>query len=472
MRLRVPGPLSVALGLALALELSVRVAAGIGWITLVPGDVHGFDRLHRGDDVPLEERLYESDRDLIFRMRPDFQTIYPRASLFPGQPASYAVETNDRGFRTDPFSEAKPPGIFRIVCLGDSSTFGMNVEAADAYPKVLAALLEARMPGRFQVLNLGVPGYTSRQGLELIRREVVALEPDLVTFGYGSNGRFWPGATTDDANIEFNQSPLGGVAIAVKNGLDRLYTYRLVRKLVTWAVYKLVEGGASSHDFPRRVTLEGIRDAIRAAHEEIGRAGGTLAVVNVDIAKTDARQGLKMGVAETGAAYLDMRDLFDRTRSDRTRRIETEQRLPAAKPSQGRCLVRVRAPDGAGVSLEWQLFLSGTSSVEPMWDDGSHGDQVAGDGIWSLSIPPHSGQRVLYAYWRTDAAGETREFVPGSELGGRWRMELVPHSGIMDIDDYGHYFLHTDNAHPDEAGHLLIAEALLPLVLEVERRSH
>jgi hypothetical protein len=237
-------------------------------------------------------------------------------------------------------------------------------------------------------------------------------------------------------------------------------------------VYKLVEGGASSRDFPRRVTLEGIRDAIREAHAEIGRAGGTLVVVNVDIAKTDARQGLKMGVAETGAAYLDMRDLFDRTRSDRTRRIETEQRLPVAKPRQGSCLLRVRAPDSAGVSLEWQLFLSGTSSVEPMWDDGSHGDQVAGDGIWSLSIPPHSGQRLLYAYWRTDAAGETREFEPGSELGGRWRMELVPHSGIMDIDDYGHYFLHTDNAHPDEVGHRLIAEALLPLVLEVERRSH
>ena len=473
MRLReLLGPLRVALGLALALELIVRVVAGIGWITLVPGGVHGFDRLHRGDEVPLEERLYELDRDLLFRMRPDFRTIYPRGSLFPGMPASYTVETNDRGFRTDPFSEAKPQGIFRVICLGDSSTFGMNVEAADAYPEVLAELLEARMPGRFQVLNLGVPGYTSRQGLELIRREVVAYGPDLVTFGYGSNGRFWPGLTTDDANIKFNQSPLGEVAIAAKEGLDQLYTYRLVRKMVTWAVYRLVDRGASSRNVPHRVTLEGLRDAISAAHAEIGRAGATLIVVNLDLAKTDARRGMKMGVAKTGAAYLDMSDLFDQTRSDRTRRIETEQRLPAAKASRSGCLVRVRAPDSQGVSLEWQPFLGATSSVEPMWDDGSHGDQVAGDGIWSLYIPQPSGQRVLYAYWRTEAGEKTREYEPGSNLGGRWRMELIPESGIMDIDDFSVYFLHTDNAHPDEAGHRLIAEALLPTVLEVERRSH
>lgn len=134
--------------------------------------------------------------------------------------------------------------------------------------------------------------------------------------------------------------------------------------------------------------------------------------------------------------------------------------------------MRVWAPDSPSVSLEWRPFLSDSSSVDPMWDDASHGDQVAGDGIWSLSIPQHSGQRVLYAYWQTVSSELEREFEPASSLGGRWRLGDVPKSGIMDIDDFGVYFLHTDNAHPDEEGHRLIANALLPAVLEVERRGH
>jgi lysophospholipase L1-like esterase len=339
------------------------------------------------------------------------------------------------------------------------------------------------------VLNLGVPGFTSRQGLELIRSEVLAYQPDLVTFGYGSNGRFWPGVMTDDANIKFNQTSLGGAAILLKRVLDRFYSYRLVRKLVTAVVYRLVDRGASHLNMPHRVTLEGIRDAIIAAHAEVGQVGARLMVLNLDIAKTDAREGMKMGVAETGADYLDLRELFDQARRDRSLQIETEQGLPAVKPSESGSLLRVRAPKSPGVSLYWRAFFSTTSSVDPMWDDGTHGDQLAGDGIWSLSIPQPADQRVLYAYWRTEEGhgeeshasgdrgmrgetGRTREFEPGSKLGGRWRMELVPDSRVMDIDDFGVYFLHTDNSHPDEAGHRLIAEALLPAVLEIERKNH
>ena len=463
--------LGISLGAVVAIELIVRAVAAIGWITLVAGDTHGFDRLHWGNDVPLEDRLYKQDRDLIFRMRGDFRKIYPRASLFPGQPVTYSIETNDHGFRTAPFAKAKPPGVFRVICLGDSSTFGMNVEAADAYPQVLSKLLEEQTPGRFEVLNLGVPGYSSRQGLEMIQREVLRFEPDLLTFAYGSNGRFWPGTTTDDANIRFNQSRFGAIATAAKSGLDQLYIYRLVRKLVTVALYSLVEGGIAATNVPHRVTLEGMRDAIVATHAEAGEAGAALIVVNLDLARTDAVQGMKMGVSETGGAYLDMRKLFDRAHRDRTERIEKAQRLPAARAKDKRSLLRSRAPQGRGVSVEWRPFLGQTSSFKPMRDDGSHGDQAAGDGIWSVYVPQRPGQRLLYAFWRTVAGEKTREFEPGSNLGGRWRMELIPKSGIMPIDDFGHYFLHTDNSHPDEEGHRLIAEALVPSVLELEART-
>ena len=48
------GPLIATFGLALALELSIRAVAGLGLATLVRGEIHGFDRLNRGDDVALQ----------------------------------------------------------------------------------------------------------------------------------------------------------------------------------------------------------------------------------------------------------------------------------------------------------------------------------------------------------------------------------------------------------------------------------
>jgi lysophospholipase L1-like esterase len=55
-------------------------------------------------------------------------------------------------------AEQKPPGVFRIACVGDSVTFGFNVDDADTYPQLLAQQLERAHPGRFQVLNFGIPG--------------------------------------------------------------------------------------------------------------------------------------------------------------------------------------------------------------------------------------------------------------------------------------------------------------------------
>ena len=177
-----------------------------------------------------------------------------------------------------------------------------------------------------------------------------------------------------------------------------------------------------------------------------------------------------MGVAASGAPHLDMRGLFDEKRSEHSRQIAAEHRLPPPRARDGAFLVRVRAPDRSGVTLEWRPFLGDVSS-DPMWDDGSHGDPVAGDGIWSLYAPWAPGQRILYAYWAHAGGEKLREFHPGTPIGGAWRVELVPDSVIGDIDEFGLYYLHTDNAHPDEEGHRLIAETLLPAVLEIEARS-
>ncbi|MBZ0252995.1 MAG: tetratricopeptide repeat protein, partial [Candidatus Methylomirabilis sp.] len=99
----------------------------------------------------------------------------------------YRIDVNAEGFRDRPFDLAKGDK-FRIVAMGDSNTFGWDVELEDAYPKVLEALLNEGLPEPvFQVVNAGVPGYTSFQGRIYLESRLLGLEPDLLIVGYGKN---------------------------------------------------------------------------------------------------------------------------------------------------------------------------------------------------------------------------------------------------------------------------------------------
>jgi len=94
----------------------------------------------------------------------------------------------------------KPRGVFRIVCLGDSVTFGFQVPRmhadgswnrdpeARAYPALLEEWLREANPGRaIEVVPLACPGYSSHQGLAWLRRDISWLEPDVVTALFGWN---------------------------------------------------------------------------------------------------------------------------------------------------------------------------------------------------------------------------------------------------------------------------------------------
>jgi lysophospholipase L1-like esterase len=116
-------------------------------------------------------RFLEYDPVLTFRNR--------RGASFPDA----GVTINALGMRGPEVAIAKPPGVRRVLCLGDSCTFG----AGRPYPDMLQEILDARAPGKYQVLNGGVIGYTSLHGLEWLERELSPLAPDVVTLYFGWN---------------------------------------------------------------------------------------------------------------------------------------------------------------------------------------------------------------------------------------------------------------------------------------------
>jgi lysophospholipase L1-like esterase len=76
---------------------------------------------------------------------------------------------------------------FRILALGDSTTFGLGVDDDQTWPAILQSLLRERSRKEVEVLNAGVPGYTSFQGLRWLRSRGLSLQPDLVLATFGFN---------------------------------------------------------------------------------------------------------------------------------------------------------------------------------------------------------------------------------------------------------------------------------------------
>lgn len=95
---------------------------------------------------------------------------------------------NDLGFRGRDYTREKQDGVFRIVLLGDSVTYGWGVEQADCFAEQLERRLSARDPSRpVEVLNLAVPGYETTHQLYSWQRLGKTLQPDLVVVIFNQN---------------------------------------------------------------------------------------------------------------------------------------------------------------------------------------------------------------------------------------------------------------------------------------------
>lgn len=98
---------------------------------------------------------------------------------------------NEGGFRaTNATALAKSRSRYRIMCIGDSVTFGVPQtlnRPEDTYPKRLEAMLHDYGLTCVEVLNAGVPGYTSYQGLQQLRHRLIQYDPDCVIVQFGIN---------------------------------------------------------------------------------------------------------------------------------------------------------------------------------------------------------------------------------------------------------------------------------------------
>lgn len=113
---------------------------------------------------------------------------HPHLTYYPTPDWSRGVDHhNSLGFRGVEVAPIKPPGVFRIACLGGSTTYGSGVEdPSQAYPGALER--ELRIRGHaVEVVNAGCPGWSSLQSLINLQIRVLELAPDLVIVYHGIN---------------------------------------------------------------------------------------------------------------------------------------------------------------------------------------------------------------------------------------------------------------------------------------------
>jgi len=112
------------------------------------------------------------DANLLWRLEPD--------TLFES-PAG-TTQINSVGLREslEP-SQEKHAKEKRIIVTGDSSIYGWGVRDNETYAIFLERELRSRLNGtRVEVINLGVPGYSTEQSIRLLDQVGWSYEPDLI----------------------------------------------------------------------------------------------------------------------------------------------------------------------------------------------------------------------------------------------------------------------------------------------------
>lgn len=135
--------------------------------------------------------IQQQDASPPWLLMPNLKDAVMEALPEPGAPPRiYKVSTNSLGFRGPEVGEKGRK--YRILLLGDSSTFGLGVNDNETWPHVLQDLLDPSGE-QIQVINAAFPGASSLQGLHLLMTKGLLLEPDLVLVSFGLQDSFYGG---------------------------------------------------------------------------------------------------------------------------------------------------------------------------------------------------------------------------------------------------------------------------------------
>lgn len=165
--------------------------------------------------------IYQPDPKLMWKPLPN-QDCYTKVGHKP-------IHVNSKGTRGKEFEEKKTAGVYRILSLGDSRTFGWGLSEAETYSGLLESLLQDHFGDKLkvEVINAGVNAWSYGQIYVYLRDVGMRYNPDLVILG---DANLWT-QFSEKQSREFIRKMTRGVWL--KNLLRRsaIYHYLIEVKL-------------------------------------------------------------------------------------------------------------------------------------------------------------------------------------------------------------------------------------------------
>ncbi len=415
------------------------------------------------------------DADLLWRNTPGARKTQPINPQPYRHDDTWTIENNGEGFRGPERPQGATPDVFRILCVGDSITFGFNVDQPDAYPRQLERLLAARHPGRrFDVVNAGVPGWSWLQGLRFLEVRGLALRPDVVIEGHGTNDQFLPARVTDEERFHRLGGPVARALRATALRLTETNSYRLVEQIFPPPPFSPDQDSPgckaqiAKEGICRRVTVDQIRAAVGEVRKLVAGRNAGLVLINLDFVETAAVTGVRQAAERLALPFIDAVDHVRKLRSKENAARTTQLGLAAPTvpdadaPGPKHVVLRVLAPDrDAAYEVRGAAaFRPQVTFATPLFDDGTHGDERGADGVYSATVEVPAGiSRVEYLFYR-DGEPELRALPPMSSTVGN-RVLNTRADATGPVDTFGQLQLMAERAHPNRDGQRIVAELVL-----------
>jgi hypothetical protein len=159
-------------------DLKRALTLPVGGDTVAPSKTSGMKSETGNTSLRAIVQSHPND-SIIYTLRPHLSLKFVRAQ----------VKTNGCGMRSPERPITKAHGTYRIALLGDSFAFGWGVEQHATFAQRLEDNLNRIAKGapKFEVLNLGVPGYSTFQEVALFEERGLEFNPDAVLVYFVQN---------------------------------------------------------------------------------------------------------------------------------------------------------------------------------------------------------------------------------------------------------------------------------------------